>query len=416
MPGSSLAPLRHRPFRRIWIGSFVSNVGTWMETIALGRYVAETTHRAVWSGIIAAAGFLPTAVIGLLGGALADRLSKKRLLVGATVVQGLIAAVVTVLVRSDHATPANLAGLTLLAGCASAIGFPAFQASMPDLVPPEDLPGAIGLSSVQWNLGRVLGPVLAGIVIAAGDIPFALLLNTLSFLAVIVAVAPISIPRRPPLADRPPVLRTIMDGWGIVRKEPGLRVMNLTMCMNTLIAAPFIALIPAMVEKVLKAGRGANSVLVTAQGIGAVVAGLSMGSLVSRFGIRRTMVGSIGLLPIGLVLYGGAPNLWLMAPALLLVGGAYMAALSSFSTIGQTRAPAEYRGRVMAINNAVLGSLYPLGAVVQGSLGDRVGLRWVTAGSGLLLGLVLVGVWLIRRGATRALDTPANAEASTPVV
>jgi MFS family permease len=412
MAGSSLAPLRHRPFRRLWIGSFVSNVGTWMETIALGRYVAETTQQAVWSGIIAAAGFLPTAVIGLLGGALADRMSKKRLLMGATAVQALIAAVVTLLVRGGDATPANLTILTLLAGCAAAIGFPAFQASMPDLVPPEDLPGAIGLSSVQWNLGRVLGPVLAGVAIAVGNIELALLLNTISFVAVIIAILPITIPRRPPQANRPPVLTTIVDGWKIVRNEPGLRVMNQLMSLNTLIAAPFIALIPAMVEKVLKEGRVANSVLVTAQGIGAVCAGLAIGPAVTKFGIRRVMLGSVGALPLCLVLYGGAPNLWTMAPALLLVGGFYMAALSAFSTVGQTRAPAEYRGRVMAINNAVLGSLYPLGAVMQGDLADRIGLRSVTIGSGVVLGVVLLGVWLVRRGITAALSTPVAAPAA----
>ena len=388
----------------MWLGSLVSNVGTWMETVALGRYVAETTGKAVWTGILAAAGFLPTAIVGLIGGALADRASRKRMMIVGSLAQAAIAAVVTALVAAERATPTGLSLLALASGCAGAISFPAFQSAIPDLVGPEDLPAAIGLGSVQWNLGRVLGPVLAGLAISLGSIGTALAINTASFFAVVIAVAPVAIPQRPPSANRPPVLRTIADGWRIVRTEPGLRVMNAAMCVNTLVAAPFIALIPAMVEKVLHAGRSANSVLVTAQGIGAVVAGLAIGPLVIRFGVRRVMVGAMAATALALVAYGAAPGLVLMAPALAVVGGSYMTSLSSFSTVGQTRAPAEYRGRVMAINNAVLGLLYPVGAVAQGALGDRIGLRTVTIGSGIVLGGVLAVVAVVRPHAARALD------------
>lgn len=200
------------------------------------------------------------------------------------------------------------------------------------------------------------------------------------------------------------MLRTIADGWRTVRTTPPLRVMQGSMTLNFFVAAPFIALIPAMVDQVLDAGRGANSALVTAQGVGAVVAGVLLGTLVSRWGVRRTMVRLMATLAPALMLYGAAPTLWLMVIALAVVGGCYMGSMSTFSTIGQTMAPTESRGRVMAINNATLGILYPLGAILQGWLADRVGLRAVTIGSGVVMIGVMGAIRFLRPGFTAPLD------------
>lgn len=375
-----------------------------METIALGRYVADTTGKAAWVGLVAAAGFVPTAFIGLLGGALADRFSRTKLLAYSNLVQAVVAAAVAWLVVTDRATPVLLTLAALATGSAGAIGFPSFQAALPDLVPPEDVPAAVGLSSVQWNLGRILGPTLAGLV----SIEVALTINTISFLAVVVAVVLARLPRPASSSgDRPRLLASIGEGWHTVRSMPGLRAMSTVMCVNTLLAAPFIALIPAMVNQVLEAGRGANSVLVVAQGIGAVIAGLVVGPVVSRWGMRGTMVGAVSAMPIVLVLYGLAPSLAWMALALMFVGGFYMLSLSSFSTIAQTLAPPLQRGRVLSINNAILGVMYPLGTVIQGWLGDRIGLRQVTVGAGVTLGAVIVIGRLTRPGFTASIQPPA---------
>ncbi|MEQ1698874.1 MAG: MFS transporter [Ilumatobacteraceae bacterium] len=412
---TSLRVFRHGSFTLLWSGSLVSNIGTWMETVALGRYVQEQTGKAAWAGVVAAAGFVPTAVVGLLGGALADRVKRRRLLIFAALVQAVIAAVLTGLVHAGEATPGLIALLALLSGCGGAIGFPAWQTAVPDLVPPDEVPSAIGLSSVQWNLGRVLGPVVAGVVMSFWGITTALLCNVASFFAVAIAASIVRIPDRPP-APKQSVLTTVADGWRIVRRTPGLRAMNRSMCVAVFIAAPFIALIPAMVEDVLHAGRAANSALVTAQGIGAVLAGVALGSLVQRWGMRLTMVRMMCVLAPALVLYGLAPNLWTMAPALAVVGACYMGTLSSFSTIGQTLAPNSSRGRVMAINNATLGTFYPIGAILQGSLGDRFGIREVTVASGVVLAAVMLGTRLLRPGFTSviAVTAPDEGRADTP--
>lgn len=405
----SFRVFRHGQFAILWSGSLVSNVGTWMETVALGRYVQEQTGEAKWAGLVAAAGFLPTAVVGLVGGALADRVRRQRLIISASLVQAVIAGVLTWMVASGRATPGWIAFLALLSGCGGAIGFPAWQTAVPDMVPPDVVPSAIGLSSVQWNLGRVLGPVIAGLVMSFWGITAALMCNVVSFFAVTFAASVVHIPARVAKAKEP-ILRTVADGWRMVRTVPALRVMSGAMTLNFLVAAPFIALIPAMVEQVLHAGRGANSALVTAQGVGAVVAGVLLGGLVARWGVRRTLVRLVATLAPALVLYGLAPNLWIMVPALALVGACYMGSMSTFSTIGQTMSPPDARGRVMAINNATLGVLYPIGAIVQGALADRVGLRWVTVGSGVVMVLVMLAVRMQRPGYTAPLDVPSPAK------
>ncbi len=409
----SFAPFRHRDFALFWSGAFVSNIGTWMETVAFGVYVTARTGQAVWPGLVAAAAFVPTAFLGPVGGALADRMPRKLILLTTTAVQTMFAGLITTLMVIGHPAPTVVVLVALGSGCAAAIGFPAYQAMIPDLVPIEDLPGAIALGSAQWNLGRVVGPLLAGVAITLGGIPWALGANTVSFFAVIVVLLLITLPRPAADARAGKIVAAIRSGFRLVRADPGLRVVIQTMSLNTLLAAPFIALVPAMAIKVFGAGKGGTSVLVTAQGIGAVSAALAIGPLGRRRGMRWIMVRSVTLVPIALVLYAVAPNLPLSALAILVVGSLYLASLSSFTTIAQQRAPAEFRGRVLSVNNVVLGTMYPAGAFLQGLLADHFGLRAVTAGSAIVMIVVLVAVRTLRPGYTMAIDAPLAAAAAT---
>jgi MFS family permease len=403
----SFAPFRHPPFRRFWAGACISNIGTWMETVALGYYVADRTRMAVWSAAIAAAAFIPIAVLSPVGGALADRRSRKALLIVALSTQTLFAAIVTALVATGAATPELVTLLALGSGAAAAIGFPAYQSSFKHLVPAEELPAAIGLGSAQWNLGRILGPVAAALAIRFGGISWALAINTLSFFAVIIAVASVHLPRPDAGAAHEPFRRALSAGFRYVRAEPGLRATFSVMCLNTFLAAPFIALIPAMAVKVLNGDETTTGLLVTAQGVGAVIAGAMVGGFVVHYGLRLTMLGAVGAIGPALVLYGLAPTALSMAATLAVVGFLYMVALSTFTTAAQQRAPDALLGRVLAVNNTVLGALYPLGALVQGKLGDVVGLRVTTVVAALLMAGVLVVTRLTRPGYTAALVTAA---------
>lgn len=283
---------------------------------------------------------------------------------------------------------------------------------MPDLVPPEDLVGAIGLSSAQWNLGRVVGPSLAGVVIALGGprwgYAIAFGINTVSFVAVVVVVSALTLPGARP-GPFPSIFASIQDGFRYAFREPGLRTIVIYMTVNSLLAAPFIALVSPMALKVLKEGDAGVSVLVTAQGVGAVAMAVSLGGLARKFSPRRVLAAVLWLLPGALVLYALAPNLWSAAACIFLVGALYLGALSSFTSSAQARAPAEIRGRVMSVLNVLLGLLYPIGSVVQGRLSDRVGQRAVTAGAAVAMLGVLGVLAVARPGLFRRLDPDALA-------
>jgi MFS family permease len=399
----AIAPLRHPAYARLWTGAFVSNIGTWMETLALGVYVTKHTGQAAWTGTIAAAGFVPIAFFGPIGGALADRLPRKLLLMTTTFVQTGLAALLTVLFVIGHPSAPVLTVIAFGNGICAGLGFPAFQAILPDLVPVEDLPGAIALSSAQYNLGRVVGPVLAGVVIAIGGYAWAEAVNAVSFFAVIAVLLTLTLPLPAENARDEKLFHSIVEGFRFVRREPGLRVNAAAMCLNTFLAAPFIALVPAMAEKVLHTDIG-TSILIAVQGAGAVTMAFSLGWLVQRYGPRRLLVGLMVALPPALAAYAYAPDLALSSVAILFVGALYLGALSSFSTVAQLRAPAAIRGRVLAVNTMILGSLYPLGAVLQGKVADSIGLRATTFGAAVIMAAVLVGTRVVRPGITSALD------------
>lgn len=404
----SFAPFRHPAYARLWTGAFVSNIGTWMEAIALGIYIQEKTGQAAWTGTVAAAAFLPIAFVSPLGGALADRFPRKLLLISTNLFQTALAAVLTVLFVIGDPSPLTITFIALGNGVAAALGFPAFQALLPDLVPVEDLPGAIALSSAQYNLGRVVGPAIAGVVITLGGYAWAEGANALSFLAVVAVLLTLTLPRPAADARDEKIIASIIDGFRYVRRDAGLRIDALAMCVNTFLAAPFIALVPAMAIEVLGTGRGGTSVLITAQGIGAVAMAFSLGSLVERFRPRRVLLVLMGALPFALVAYASAPNLAVSAVTLLVVGALYLGALSSFTTIAQLRAPPKLRGRILAVYTVILGSLYPLGSVVQGKVADHIGLRATTAGSAVLILLTLLATRVLRPGITAAIDSPVD--------
>jgi MFS family permease len=391
----------------LWFGAFVSNIGTWMETVGVGIYVTAKTGQAGWTGLAAAAGFVPQAVLAPLGGALADRIPRRTLLLTSNIIATLLAALLALLTATGSPSPGIVVLIVFVGGCVMALAFPSYQAILPDLVPEEDLVGAIALSSAQWNLGRVVGPALAGIVIASAGYGWAFGLNALSFLAVIAAIAPLQLPRPHPNTET--IGRAIRTGMRFVRIDPGMRVVIAYMAVNSLLAAPFIALVPAMAIKVLDTGTSGTSILVTAQGIGAVAMALLLGALTERFGLRRVLPGVLWLLPPALVLYGLAPALAESAVAILAVGFLYLGALSTFVSVSQLRAPAEVRGRVISVLMMLLGIMYPIGSVVQGALADRIGLRATTVGAAVLMLAVLVIAKLVRPDFADALDAPVGA-------
>jgi MFS family permease len=405
---SPFRPFRHRAFATVWTGSFVSNIGTWMETVAIGVYVTQATGQAAWTGTVAALTYAPTVLLGPFGGALADRFDRRRFLVAVTLFQTLLAATLTLLAATDRLSVGAVATIVLLAGCAFAVAMPAVQAMTPDLVGPDDLLGAMSLGAAQFNLGRVVGPALAGLVITAGGLAWAFGLNVLSFGAVLIALALIRIP---PLArsdgERPRVLRTVAEGVVAARRDPGIRTALLLLVATTFLVSPFIGLVPAVAIKVFGRGAPGTSALVTAQGVGAVCSALAATPLAGLLGRRRLLVAALLLVGPAAVLYGLAPTFPLAVAAIAVLGFVYLAELSGTSTVCQLRAPRELRARIASLFMLGVGGGHALGLVVQGWLGDRVGLPKVTAATGLVLLGIVVLVRLTRPDLLEAMEPSA---------
>jgi MFS family permease len=405
---ASLRPLRSRNFALIWSAALVSNVGSWMQTVALGILVFARTDQPGWTGLVAAAGFLPIGLLAPLGGALADRLDRRRWLIVTTFAEMLFAAVLAVLAATGRDTPVVLVVLAFLGGAAGAIGFPAYQAIVPDLVPREDLLGAVSLSSAQFNLGRVIGPALAGVALLSHNYALVFGINAASFGAVVVALVMVRLPR--PLGQPGPmrIVQRIADGARAAMAEPGCRSAIGLIAIVALLASPFIALVPAM-SGALHHGRSDpvfTAVLVTAQGVGAVIGALALPALAERVGRLTMMRFALFLLPVLLVNYGLAPSLWWSATAFLFVGAGYILVLSGLNTVVQLRAPAEARGRILSIYMMGLGIVYPVGAVLQGWIADRTGVREVTVWSAVTLLTVMALIAALRPGILNALGDP----------
>lgn len=407
MPLSSLRPLRSRNFALVWSAALVSNIGSWMQTVAVGVLVTDLTHQARWTGLVAAAAFLPVGLLAPVGGAMADRVDRRRWLIATTIGETLFAVALAVLVAGGRPSPGAVTVLVFFGGAMSSIGFPAYQAMLPDLVEREDLLGAISLSSAQFNLGRVVGPALAGIVIAFGGYTWAFALNAASFGAVIVALLLVRLPVLVPDGEGGTLRQRIVTGARVAWAEPGCRTAIATIGVVALLASPFIALIPAIALKLFHEKARGTSILVTAQGIGAVTGALALAPLAARFGRRRVLVLNLLVLPVTLVLYAAAPTLAFATVALLLVGAAYIGVLSGLNTVVQLRAPDALRARVLSLFMLALGVVYPIGASLQGTLGDHLGLRSVTGGGALVLAALLLVALLLRPAMARALDDPA---------
>jgi MFS family permease len=357
---------------------------------------------------VQATAFLPLGLLAPVGGALADRVDRRRFLMLANTAEAGCATLLAVMVATGNATAPRIAGMVFVQGCITSLRLPFIQAMLPDLVGREDLLAAASLGAAQYNLGRVFGPALAGVVIAVGGFSWAFAVNAASFFAVILALVFVRNLPNPPPAEPEPILSRIRAGARAAWAEPGCRTAIGLIAVAAFLIAPFIALIAAKALSLV--GRDdveqATAALTTAQGVGAVIGALTLATLAMRFGRRRVLTFHLLATPLALVLYAAAPNVVLSVAALALVGMLYIGILSGLQTVVQLRAPTEFRGRVLSFHTVALGAIYPIGTVVQGQLADIFGLQAVTTAFALGL-MAVVGVLVLTRPhVLAALDDP----------
>ena len=385
----------------LWSASLVSNVGTWMQTVAVGALVISRTGQPSWAVLVAAGAFLPIGLLSPVGGALADRLPRRPVIAAGNLAQGLVAGLIAALVAGGHAGPYLLLSLVTLQGSVSALIGPFSQAILPDLVPRSEFLAAGSLNSAQWNAGRIVGPALAGATVAAFGYAASFVANAVSFLAVVAALAFVRL--GPPPGTHSSLVSSIRDGVRAAWAQPSCRAATISITVVALLASPFIALVPAVALAVTHGASGspgpgqiaaATAALTTSQGLGAVAGALCLPPLALRIGRGRALAWSLALLPPALIAYGAAPSLWLAVAALFVVGLVYMGVLSGLQTVAQLSAPAAYRGRVLSVFLVALGVAYPIGSLVQGPIADHLGVGPTTVAAALALAVIsAVVVW-----------------------
>ncbi|MBK6404469.1 MAG: MFS transporter [Holophagales bacterium] len=389
----AFSPLRHRDFRLLWAGSLVSSVGTWMQRVAQGWLVLTLTGSPFWLGMDAFLGDAPFLVFSLFGGVLADRAERRRILLVSQVVQMTCALVLMALILVDQVTLGSILALSFLSGLAQAFGAPAFQALFPTLVPAEEIPKAIALNSIQFNLARVVGPGIAGLAFHQLGAAGCMGLNGLSFLAVVAALA--SIPRRPAAGGGgASVLEGLKEGVGVVWRRRDLRGLVGLAFLGSACSIPLVTFLPVFAKEVFHAGAGRYSAFLSAFGCGAVLGGLVVATTASRMR-RRGFIGAIGLLAYGVLTaaFGLSRSPVLSFAFLVAAGACLMVVFSSFMTLVQTSVGDSLRGRVISIYGLAFRGGMPLGNLAAGAAAAAAGAPAV---------LVACGVALVVAGGTVA--------------
>jgi MFS family permease len=395
---AAFRPFKHRNFTLLWSANLVSNIGTWMETIAVGAILAKDTKKAAALGIAAAASFVPMALLAPVGGLISDRVHRKKFLLGTLAFDLFLAIVLAALIATGHRSPALLSSVLFLEGCSAALSLPNRQAIMPDLVPKEDLLAAVALGSASWNGGRIVGPLLAGLLISATSPAWAVSANAASFAFMLVAAFFIRLPqpKRSEIADS--VKNRINEGLNAIRSVPENRLALILIAILAATAGPFIGLIPIVAQNVFGGGAKTISLFVTAQGAGAVVGVLTAASIAERIGRKQAIAWAFALLAAALVLYGRAPNTVVAAAALVIIGACYFTVLTGTQGLLQRNTPSEKRARVLAIFSVALGGPYALAVTFAGYFADRIGLRNLTVLQGIVTLLAISALSITQKG------------------
>ena len=408
------AALTYPQFRNLWIGACTSSIGTWMQSVAQNWLVLTLTGSAFYLGLDAFLGQLPIMLFTLIGGVVADRRDRRRVLLASQYIQMTSAFALALLVYLQVVRPAPAPSMSLgavsmtvwyvlalsfLTGCAQAFGGPAYQSLIPSLVEKKDLPNAIALNSVQFNLARIIGPLLAAAALATYGTVFCFTVNGLSFLAVIASLVALTVPPRQVLPAQP-MLAELGGGLSYVRHEGPLFGLTIVAFVTTFLAMPLLTLLPVFVQKVFHLGVAEYGHMMAFQGAGAVV-----GALIVAWVGRFSRMGSVALMvQIGLgaviAAFALSSNPTLSYALLFVAGIAQLVVFSLAISVVQLVVPNEMRGRVMSIYMVAFRGGMPLGSLAAGVLANRFSAPTVLAVDGVLLmafgGIVLATYKKIR--------------------
>ncbi|HET9263522.1 MAG TPA: MFS transporter [Vicinamibacterales bacterium] len=397
----ALAAFTYRDFRVLWMGAFTSTVGTWMQKVAQSWLVLQLTGSTLYLGLDDFLGQLPILLFTLVGGVIADRHDRRRLLLGSQYVQMATAFTLAALVFSNHATIWYILTLSFVAGLAQAFGGPAYQSLIPSLVNKKDLPNAIALNSIQFNLARVVGPLLAGLAMATLGAAGCFSLNGLSFLVVIVALMSLTV-RHIPQTDRKPILHEMQGGFAYARSQPAIVALTVLAFMTTFLGLPLLTFLPVFARDIFHGDIGRYSEMMAYSGTGAVVGALVVAWL-GRFRHMGMVLLAVQVVFGALIVAFALSRVpWWSNLLLFAAGAALICVFSMTASLVQLIVPDHLRGRVMSIYMVAFRGGMPLGSLASGYVASVTSAPAVLAVNGALVSVVAI-YFLIRGHGVREL-------------
>jgi MFS family permease len=379
--------LQHRNYRLFIAGQLISLVGTWMQSVAESWLVYRLTGSAVLLGLVGFANRIPVLLFSTVGGAVADRYSRHHVVIATQVASMSLAGLLAFLTLSGTVQVWHLLAIAAALGVVNAFDLPARQALVVQLVSRDTLPNAIALNSTIFNGARVVGPAIAGILVASVGEGWCFFANAVSYIAVIAGLLAMKVPpgARP---ERPAsALAHIVEGFRFVAHSRPIRALLLLLGLVSLMGTPYAVLMPILADQRFHAGAEGLGILMGAAGVGALIGALRLARRTTLQGYGRSVAGAATVLGVSLVAFSLAQNLWLALALLLPVGYAMMTQMGASNTLIQSMVPDALRGRVMAMYAMMFMGMAPVGALVAGALAERIGAAPTVAVGGVFCAL-----------------------------
>ena len=407
--------LRHRNFRLFLAGQFLSLCGTWVQHVAHGWLVLELTNSAFAVGLVSTLGALPILLFTLYGGVVADRVDRHRFLIVLQSLMLLEALVLGTLVALDRITVEWVMALAVLFGLLSAFEVPVRQAFTADMVGKDDLMNAIALNSSAFNLARVVGPSIAGLLIAGVGIAGCFFVNGVSYLAVLAGLLRMQFEPAAPAADHRNVRAALREGFAYVLGKRLPRALATLIAGFSVFGFPFMTMAPVLARDVLGVGAPGYAALIASIGLGAATAALFLAGWGTRFRKGRLLAWTSVLF--GTALVGAAAAQNYVASLLLFTAAGWTMAANGIlaNTLLQIHAPDQLRGRVMGVYSFLVLGLAPLGSLQAGWVSEHLGAEWSIGLGGLAcIAIAAWTVWRLQSGAERPATAMGGRERTPP--
>jgi len=393
---ATLRALRHRNFQLFFGGQIISLTGTWMQSVAQAWLVYSITKSSFLLGAVGFASQIPVFLLAPLGGAAADRINRHRLIIATQTASMILAAILAWLTLSGRvqAHVPYIFVLAALLGVVNAFDIPGRQAFLVDMVGKEDLMNAIALNSSIFNGARVVGPAVAGILVAKIGEGWCFAANAISYVAVIVGLLLMNVQCERRISKNSPLV-DIVEAFRWVNGTKVIRALLLLIGLVSLVGMPYTVLMPIFADQILHGGARALGILMGATGVGALLGALTLASKTGVSGLGRWVTVTCAGFGVSIILFSFSRDFWLSVALLLPAGFSMMLQMACSNTLIQTMVPDRLRGRVMAVYSMMFMGMAPIGALFGGALAHRVGAPMTIAVGGVAC--ILGAIWFGRQ-------------------